>query len=78
MPVALNAANEIAVEFFLAGRIAFLDIPALIEDALDDHQRTGAPGLPDSSDTQGLFRAIERLDADTRRRAQAWGESLIS
>ena len=77
MPVALNAANEIAVELFLAGRIAFLDIPALIEDALDDHESSGVPDLPDNGDTAGLFLAIEQLDADTRRRAAAWG-GLIS
>jgi 1-deoxy-D-xylulose-5-phosphate reductoisomerase len=31
----LNAANEEAVAAFLAGRIAFLDIAALVADALD-------------------------------------------
>ena len=66
------------MELFLAGRIAFLDIHALIQDALDDHESSGVPDLPDSADTQGLFQAIEQLDADTRRRALAWGESLIS
>jgi 1-deoxy-D-xylulose-5-phosphate reductoisomerase len=69
MPVALNAANEVAVELFLAGRIAFLDIPALIQDALDGYEDSRAPDLPDSGDTQCLFRAIERLDAATRRQA---------
>jgi len=33
-PAAFNAANEIAVEAFLAGRIAFLDIAAVVEDVL--------------------------------------------
>jgi 1-deoxy-D-xylulose-5-phosphate reductoisomerase len=33
MPTILNAANEIAVEAFLAGRIGFLEIAALVEDA---------------------------------------------
>ena len=33
-PAALNAANEEAVSAFLQGRIAFLSIPALVEDAL--------------------------------------------
>ncbi len=34
-PCVLNAANEEAVAAFLAGRIRFLDIAALVEDALD-------------------------------------------
>ncbi len=34
-PAVLNAANEIAVSSFLQGRIAFLSIPALVEDCLD-------------------------------------------
>jgi 1-deoxy-D-xylulose-5-phosphate reductoisomerase len=33
-PATLNAANEIAVSAFLQGRIGFLAIPALVEDAL--------------------------------------------
>ncbi|MFO7985231.1 MAG: 1-deoxy-D-xylulose-5-phosphate reductoisomerase [Desulfatiglandaceae bacterium] len=38
MPAALNAANEIAVEAFLKGKIGFLDIPALIEKTMMAHQ----------------------------------------
>jgi 1-deoxy-D-xylulose-5-phosphate reductoisomerase len=34
-PCVLNAANEIAVHAFLAGRLSFLDIPNVIERALD-------------------------------------------
>ncbi|MBD9479783.1 1-deoxy-D-xylulose-5-phosphate reductoisomerase [Pseudoxanthomonas sp. PXM02] len=33
-PAVLNAANEVAVSAFLQGRIGFLSIPALVEDAL--------------------------------------------
>ncbi|MCB1437904.1 MAG: 1-deoxy-D-xylulose-5-phosphate reductoisomerase [Rhodobiaceae bacterium] len=33
----LNAANEIAVPAFLAGRIGFLDIPAVVERTLERH-----------------------------------------
>jgi 1-deoxy-D-xylulose-5-phosphate reductoisomerase len=36
-PAALNAANEIAVENFLAGRIRFTDIAALNEHVLERH-----------------------------------------
>jgi 1-deoxy-D-xylulose-5-phosphate reductoisomerase len=33
-PCTLNAANEVAVHAFLAGRVGFLDIPAVIEETL--------------------------------------------
>ena len=33
-PAVLNAANEMAVEAFLAGRIGFLDIARLVEEAM--------------------------------------------
>jgi 1-deoxy-D-xylulose-5-phosphate reductoisomerase len=44
MPAVMNAANEVAVEAFLAGRICFLDIPAAIERTMSFHQphRLGA------------------------------------
>ena len=71
MPAVLNAANEVAVELFLAGQIAFLDIPELIKAVLDSYG-SPAPELPDGSDSQVLFRAIEKLDADARRLAAAW------
>lgn len=38
MPAVMNAANEIAVEFFLDGRIRFLDISAVIERTMQLHQ----------------------------------------
>ena len=37
-PIVLNAANEVAVEQFLAKRISFIQIPDLIERVLDKHQ----------------------------------------
>jgi 1-deoxy-D-xylulose-5-phosphate reductoisomerase len=33
-PCAYNAANEVAVQAFLEGRIGFLEIAALVEDVL--------------------------------------------
>lgn len=33
-PAALNAANEVAVERFIAGRLRFIDIPAVVEKVL--------------------------------------------
>ena len=38
MPAVLNAANEVAVEAFLAGGIRFVDIPAAIERTMAFHQ----------------------------------------
>jgi len=37
MPTVLNAANEVAVEAFLGGRIKFIDIPVIIEKTMDSH-----------------------------------------
>ena len=38
MPAVLNGANEIAVDFFLQGRIGYLQIPALIEKTMEAHK----------------------------------------
>ncbi len=38
MPVVLNAANEVAVESFLGGKIGFTDIPRLIEAVMQMHK----------------------------------------
>jgi 1-deoxy-D-xylulose-5-phosphate reductoisomerase len=38
MPAVLNGANEIAVESFLQGKIAFLQIPILIEKTMEMHE----------------------------------------
>lgn len=44
-PAVLNAANEMAVSAFLQGRIGFLAIPALVEDALAAHAHAPAASL---------------------------------
>ena len=38
MPAVLNAANEVAVEAFLTGRIDFTHIPAVIAETMDQHK----------------------------------------
>jgi 1-deoxy-D-xylulose-5-phosphate reductoisomerase len=38
MPAVLNAANEVAVEAFLAGRLEFLKVPRLIQKTMQNHQ----------------------------------------
>ena len=55
-PAVLNAANEEAVSAFLQGRIGFLDIPALVEDAL-----AALPAAP-----AGSLQALLAADADAR------------
>lgn len=44
-PCAYNAANEVAVAAFLEGRIGFLDIAALVEQALGSVDGTAARDL---------------------------------
>jgi len=60
MPAVLNAANEVAVEAFLAERLSFMKIPRLVERVMDSH---GIKGLPDLED-------ILEADAWARREAQ--------
>lgn len=45
MPVVLNAANEIAVNKFLEGKIRFLQIPKFIEKAMKNHKVVKNPDL---------------------------------
>jgi 1-deoxy-D-xylulose-5-phosphate reductoisomerase len=52
--IVLNAANEIAVAAFLAGRIGFLDIVALVEQAI---VRTAAPAPRSIADVLDIDRA---------------------
>ncbi|MFO7305259.1 MAG: 1-deoxy-D-xylulose-5-phosphate reductoisomerase [Gammaproteobacteria bacterium] len=46
-PAVLNAANEIAVEAFLERRLAFVDIPAVIETVLSQHNTAPIASLED-------------------------------
>ena len=61
-PTILNAANEVAVEAFLAEQIGFMDIPALIEEVL-----TGA----NIEEAQSIEQLVT-VDALTRQTAKAW------
>jgi 1-deoxy-D-xylulose-5-phosphate reductoisomerase len=56
----LNAANEVAVARFLAEEIGFLQIPELVDAALQAHRPAGPPTLE----------AIAEADAWARRHAQ--------
>jgi 1-deoxy-D-xylulose-5-phosphate reductoisomerase len=61
LPVVLNAANEVAVACFLAGRLAFPDISEVIRRAMDGHR-------PAEVSTIAQVRAVDR---SARARAEA-------
>lgn len=56
-PTVLNAANEVAVQMFLHGRISFSDIPALIHSALSDHVPIAHPMLDDLLEVDRITRS---------------------
>jgi 1-deoxy-D-xylulose-5-phosphate reductoisomerase len=60
-PVALNAANEVAVESFLDGRITFLGIADVIEEVLE--------AVPDFGKMQSM-EAIKAVDGWARHEAE--------
>lgn len=81
--VALNAANELAVEAFLAGRIGFMDIPELIAAAMAeadeaDGAAASTAGQPPAflqsfsgaSEAYATLARIEAFDASARQRTK--------
>jgi 1-deoxy-D-xylulose-5-phosphate reductoisomerase len=65
-PAAMNAANEVGVAAFLDRRIGFLDIAALVAEALDELD--GAGDLKQDSNADPLEWAMA-VDASARRTA---------
>jgi len=61
-PTVMAATDEVAVEHFLANRIAFMDIPRAIEAALSAHQGTAEPSLDE----------VLAADAWARHWAEDW------
>ena len=61
-PTVLNAANEVAVERFLAGALGFRQIPALIESVLSAVRQGAVSGIDD----------VLAADRAARDRAQSW------
>ena len=61
LPVVLNAANEVAVDAFLQGRLAFPAIPRLIEMTMNAHvvQRVSTLGVVRAADAWGHAQARE-------------------
>ncbi|MCL6478106.1 MAG: 1-deoxy-D-xylulose-5-phosphate reductoisomerase [Peptococcaceae bacterium] len=65
-PAVMNAANEVAVEFFLAGKINFLHINRIVEDVVGGHN------IVDQPDLDGILEA----DREARREARRLAERL--
>jgi 1-deoxy-D-xylulose-5-phosphate reductoisomerase len=61
-PATLNAANEVAVEAFLAGRLAFRQIPELVGSVMQSAARSDIRGIDD----------VLHHDAAARRLATRW------
>lgn len=67
-PCVLNAANEVAVELFLNGKIPFLKIPELIEQALDEHSFGGEISVD----------ALFEIDAQTRQATYERAKAVVA
>ncbi len=65
-PAAMNAANEIAVHAFLAGRLGFLDIPAVVLETLEQLNDAGALA---AGDDEAAVDWAFAMDASARRLA---------
>ena len=61
-PIALNAANEIAVSAFLQGEIKFTQIPQLVEEVMESFTDKSFPSLEE----------ILAVDREARERAREW------
>ncbi len=65
-PAVLCAADEVAVELFLANRIKFLDIPALIQQVLEKHHPVAHPIIEEitAADAWAREKAYELAPGD--------------
>jgi len=70
LPAAMNAANEEAVNAFIEERIAFSDIPRVIEDVMNHHQTTPVTDLETVLAADGSARAMARGVIDNFSGAQ--------
>ena len=66
VPVVLNAANEVAVDAFLDGKLGFTAIPRVIERTMDAHEPTGVVSLS----------VVRRVDAWARSHARQVAREL--
>jgi 1-deoxy-D-xylulose-5-phosphate reductoisomerase len=59
-PAVLCAADEVAVELFLAGRIKFTDIPGIIAGTLEKHSPVSRPGIDEIMSADSWARETAR------------------
>jgi len=64
MPAVLNAANEVAVEAFVAGIIGFIDMPDVVEETIDSHKPVEPLSISDvlEADRWGRHKAKEIVE----------------
>ena len=67
MPCVLNAANEIVVDAFLNRKIAFLQMPEIIEKAMEKANWIEKPGLDDLILTNSETRHITKLLIENKK-----------
>ncbi|MFZ5634819.1 MAG: 1-deoxy-D-xylulose-5-phosphate reductoisomerase [Bacillota bacterium] len=67
-PAVMNAANEVAVEFFLAGKINFMHIYRIVEDVVSGRHIVDRPDLDD----------ILEADREARQKARQLANKLSS
>jgi 1-deoxy-D-xylulose-5-phosphate reductoisomerase len=67
MPCVLNAANEIVVEAFLNRQISFLQMPEIIEKAMEKAHWIEKPGLDDLVATNSETRRITKLLIENKK-----------
>jgi len=60
LPCAMNAANEVAVDMFLQGRISFLQITEVVGQVMKEHFVNSKPVLNDIIDTDRKARELAR------------------
>lgn len=61
-PTVYNAANEIAANAFIEGKIPYLAIEALVEKAVNEYQET----------TEVTFEEVIKVDKETRKNVESW------
>jgi len=64
MPAVLNAANEVAVDAFVAGTIGFIDMPDVVEETIDSHKPVEPLSISDvlEADRWGRHKAKEIVE----------------
>ncbi|MDQ3820298.1 MAG: 1-deoxy-D-xylulose-5-phosphate reductoisomerase [Acidobacteriota bacterium] len=74
LPAAMNAANEVAVRAFLDGRISLTDIPRVIEQVMDGHEKESVQSLEvvletDRRAREASAKVIERISKSSSEAA---------